>query len=46
MLARCQRDLVTFPVVALALVAATVIASWLHAWRSSHVDPSAILREE
>jgi putative ABC transport system permease protein len=36
----------TFAVVALALLGATLVASWLPAWRSSHVDPIAILREE
>jgi predicted permease len=36
----------TFVVGALALLGATVVASWLPAWRSGHVDPIAILREE
>ncbi|HKC49119.1 MAG TPA: ABC transporter permease [Gemmatimonadales bacterium] len=39
-------DPLTFAVVAAALLAATLAASWLPAWRSSHVDPVAILREE
>ncbi|HKE92504.1 MAG TPA: ABC transporter permease, partial [Gemmatimonadales bacterium] len=39
-------DPLTFAVVASALLAATIVASWLPAWRSSHVDPVAILREE
>ncbi len=40
------RDPGTFAVVAVALLAATVVASWLPAWRSGRVDPIAILREE
>ncbi|HXJ31211.1 MAG TPA: FtsX-like permease family protein, partial [Gemmatimonadales bacterium] len=36
----------TFVVGALALLGATLVASWLPAWRSGHVDPIAILREE
>jgi predicted permease len=39
-------DLTTFAVVSLSLLAATLVASWLPAWRSGRVDPLAILREE
>lgn len=39
-------DAATFAVVAPALLAATLVASWLPAWRSGRVDPIAILREE
>jgi putative ABC transport system permease protein len=39
-------DAGTYAVVGLALLGATLVASWLPAWRSSHVDPIAILREE
>ena len=36
----------TFLVGAVALLGATLVASWLPAWRSGQVDPIAILREE
>lgn len=39
-------DVATFAVVALTLLGATLVASWLPAWRSGRVDPIVILREE
>ena len=39
-------DLATFAVVTLTLLGATLVASWLPAWRSGRVDPIVILREE
>ena len=39
-------DLVTFAAVAVTLLAGTLVASWLPAWRSGRIDPIAILREE
>jgi putative ABC transport system permease protein len=39
-------DPLTYGVVAVALVGAGAIASWLPAWRAGRVDPVSVLREE
>jgi ABC-type lipoprotein release transport system permease subunit len=39
-------DPLTFAAVATALMAASLVASWLPALRSGRVDPAAVLREE